>query len=121
MPLTYFLQLATILYFRSYSFASYSFGYFAKYSIEPSHKTLINIQKPDFKYTDKILSSWHQKNVKSVADIDALDNNYVRNATAPKKVARYSTPKTSNKFNSFSQRNYTSEELDELERRLLSR
>ena len=84
-------------------------------------KTLINIQKPDFKYTDKILNAWYQKNVKTVQDIDTLDNNYNKTTNAPKKVARYSTPKTSNKFNSFSQRNYTSEELDELERRLLSR
>ena len=98
-----------------------SYGFNSDIIRRACSKTLINIQKPDFKYTDKILSSWHQKNVKTVDDIDALDNNYIKNTTAPKKVARYSTPKTSNKFNSFSQRNYTSEELDELERRLLSR
>lgn len=84
-------------------------------------KTIINIQKPDFKYTDKILTAWHQKNIKTIQDVNALDNNYNKSSSTSKKVARYSTPKTSNKFNSFSQRNYTSEELDELERRLLSR
>lgn len=82
-------------------------------------KTLINIQKPDFKYTDKILTAWYNQKITSVKQIDDMDNNFAK--TPVKKTVKYSTPKTSNKFNSFSQRNYTTEELDELERRLLSR
>lgn len=82
-------------------------------------KTLINIQKPDFKYTDKILSAWNSQKITTIQQIDALDNNFTK--ASNKKTSKYTTPKTSNKFNSFSQRNYTTEELDELERRLLSR
>ncbi|MBE5934495.1 MAG: DnaD domain protein [Lachnospiraceae bacterium] len=83
-------------------------------------KTLLSIQKPDFKYTDKILAAWHQNNVKTLQDLETLENNYQR-SNSQKKTKQYSTPKTNNKFNSFSQRNYTSEELDELERKLLSK
>ena len=82
-------------------------------------KTLLTIQKPDFKYTDKILQAWHQKNIKSVSDLEALDNNFSK--TSKDKSKAYQTPKTNNKFNSFSQRNYTTEELDALERKLLSK
>ena len=83
-------------------------------------KTLLSIQKPDFKYTDKILTAWHQKNVRSLEDLEDLENNYQKNQSS-KKTKPYSTPKTNNKFNSFSQRNYTYEEIDELERKLLSK
>ena len=83
-------------------------------------KTLLTIQKPDFKYTDRILQAWHEKNIKTISDLEALDNNFNKKNTSKKPKISH-TPKTNNRFNSFSQRNYTSEELDELERRLLSK
>ena len=83
-------------------------------------KTLLSIQKPDFKYTDKILSAWNDKNIKTLADLESMEQNYQKSKET-KKTKSYSTPKTNNKFNSFSQRNYTSEEINELERKLLSK
>ena len=49
-----------------------------------------------------------------------MEQNYQK-IQATKKTKSYSTPKTNNNFNSFSQRNYTSEEINELELRLLSK
>jgi hypothetical protein len=51
--------------------------------------------------------------------LEALEANFSK---APnKKTKTYQAAKTNNRFNSFSQRSYTSEELDELERKLLSK
>ena len=61
------------------------------------------------------------QNVQALSsDLEALDNNFNKKNTSKKPKVSH-TPKTNNRFNSFSQRNYTSEELDELERRLLSK
>ena len=94
---------------------------------EACSRTILTIQKPDFKYADRILSVWYQKNVRSVSDIMKLDENHVKSAPAgnvqPFRPAQNNNSKklTTNKFNSFSQRDYTSEDFNELERRLLSR
>ena len=50
---------------------------------------------------------------------NALKDNNLNNATASNNKTY--TPNTKNQFNNFEQRNYSDEELDELERKLLSR
>jgi predicted phage replisome organizer len=50
-----------------------------------------------------------------------LEGKYDNKKTFNKPTTTIEKPKTTNKFNSFSQRNYTQEELDELERKLLSK
>ena len=98
---------------------SKSYGFDINLIKKACSKTLLTIQKPDFKYTDKILTAWYQKNIKTESDLDVFESNFAKTPT--KKQKTYQTPKTNNKFNSFSQRSYTSEELDELERKLLSK
>lgn len=98
---------------------SKSYGFDINIIKKACSKTLLTIQKPDFKYTDKILNAWYQKNVKTESDLEALEANFSK--TPNKKTKTYQAAKTNNRFNSFSQRSYTSEELDELERKLLSK
>ena len=50
-----------------------------------------------------------------------LEGKYDNKKTFNKPTTTIEKPKTTNKFNSFSQRQYTSEQLDELERKLLSK
>lgn len=102
--------------------------------VEACNRTLLNTQKADFKYADKILEIWHTKGVKSTDDIKRLDSefNAVKTAKAQQTSHSFnqtsalagstSSPKsTSNRFNAFPQRNYTQEDYAEIEKRMLSR
>ncbi len=89
---------------------------------EACNRTILRTQKPDFKYTDKILETWFKKGAKTMADIARLDEEFskgnksaVENRTAP--AAKTGT----NKFNQYPQRIYTAKDYDELERKLLNK
>lgn len=66
------------------------------------------INKPDFKYIDGILTSWHKDNIKTLEDISKKD---VKRTTYKKT----NIPQKGN-FNNYEQRNYN---FQELERKLL--
>ena len=102
--------------------------------VEACNRTLLNTQKADFKYADKILEIWYTKGVKSPDDIKRLDSefNAIKNAKAQQTSASFNgtssqtgnTPSqkgSSNRFNAFPQRNYTQEDYAEIERRMLAR
>ncbi len=100
--------------------------------VEACNRTLLNTQKADFKYTDKILEVWYTKGVKSPDDIKRLDSefNAIKTAKAQQTAANAgvpasdnpSSPKgTTNRFNAFPQRNYTQEDYAEIEKRMLAR
>ena len=89
---------------------------------EACNRTLLRTQKPDFKYTDKILETWFKKDVKSHTDITRLDEEFIKGnkTNEVKKVA--SSPKAStNRFNQFPQRSYSAQDYAELERKLLNK
>lgn len=88
---------------------------------EACSRTLLNTQKPDFKYTDRILSNWHEKGVKSLADIKKLDSAF-NAARAARPVAQTEVQqKAPNRFNAFPQRNYSKEDFAQMEKELLRR
>ncbi len=99
--------------------------------VEACNRTLLNTQKADFKYADKILEIWYTKGVKSPDDIKRLDSEF--NANKASKAGNGSTGNTnnsgqavpskgsSNRFNAFPQRNYTQEDYAEIEKRMLAR
>ena len=84
------------------------------------------IHKPDFNYTESILHRWFEKGVHSMADIAALDADYIKEKEEKekkRKVLRSShssgnqaNQKSGSKFNNFDNRSY---DMDDLERRLL--
>lgn len=87
---------------------------------EACNRTLLNTQKPDFKYADRILSNWHKKGVTSLADIKKLDSEF--NASkAAKSAAPELQSKAPNRFNAFPQRNYSKEDYSHMEKELLRR
>ena len=79
-------------------------------------RTLLKIQKPDFKYANSILESWYREGVHTPADIARQDQLHKQ-----KKVNTPSKPTTNNKFNQFPQRNYTKEDYSSLEKKLLEK
>ena len=90
--------------------------------IEACNRTLMKVNKPDFKYTDRILESWSTKNVKSLVDVKRLDEAYAKQnpgVKAPKQTIINKAP--TNKFNNFTQRNYTKEDFQKMEQLLLKK
>lgn len=89
---------------------------------EACNRTILRTQKPDFKYTDKILETWFKKGVKNKNDIAKLDEEFNKgnHSNENNRQAASSKP-TSNKFNQFPQRTYTANDYAELERKLLNK
>lgn len=98
------------------------FGFSDEIITEACNRTILRTQKPDFKYTDKILETWFKKDVKSHTDIVKLDEDFSRGnkANNENKVTTMIKP-ASNKFNQFPQRTYSAQDYAELERKLLNK
>lgn len=89
--------------------------------IEACNRTILNTQKADFKYTDKILENWHNKGVKLKKDISQLDVQF-NISKSSKNNSNYHNPAPTirpNGFNAFPQRNYSKEDYADIEQRLL--
>ena len=91
---------------------------------EACNRTIMNISKPDFKYADRILESWHKAGVNTIAEVKALDTTHAlmnprQNATeaAPRPVTPMT--KSAGSYNNYPQRQYSSQELSNLEEKLL--
>ncbi len=90
---------------------------------EACNRTILRTQKPDFKYTDKILETWFKKDVKSHTDITKLDEEFNKGnkvSVAKKSNTVQKQTQTSNRFNQFPQRTYTDQDYAELERKLIN-
>lgn len=91
---------------------------------EACNRTIMNISKPDFKYADRILESWHKAGANTLAEVKALDTTHAlmnprqnNSETAPRPVAPMT--KSAGSYNSYPQRQYSSQELSNLEEKLL--
>lgn len=93
------------------------FGFDRDIIVEACNRTLLKIQRPDFKYANKILKSWHESGVKKYADIAAQDAMHQTKQSTTQKT----TTSNNNKFNAFPQRNYSKEDFSSLEKRLLEK
>ncbi len=90
--------------------------------IEACNRTLIKVNKPDFKYADRILDSWATKKVKTLAEVKRLDEAYLKQNSQPKLPKQPVVNKApANKFNNFTQRNYTKEDFQKMEQLLLKK
>ena len=70
--------------------------------VEAINRTVINTSSQSFTYADGILTRWHKENVRTLADIKALDEKHddkVKSTNRPAGVTAAS------KFNNFEQRN----------------
>jgi len=90
--------------------------------VEACNRTILLTQKPDFKYTDKILENWFKKGVKDMATINKLDEEHSKASAAKQnnqKQKPQPKPSPTNRFNAFPQRTYSDEEYSSMEQRLL--
>ena len=87
-------------------------------------KTILNIGSPSFQYADTILTDWHNKQIKELKDIEALDEAFQskKNVKGNKNTAasneRSEKKASNNQFHNFTQRSY---DYEELERQMLNR
>ncbi len=89
---------------------------------EACNRTILRTQKPDFKYTDKILETWFKKGAKTMADIAKLDEEFTKGNKTGNSGKNNSTPKPStSRLNQFPKREYTSKDYADLERKLLNK
>lgn len=87
--------------------------------VEACNRTILNTQKADFKYTDKILENWHNKGVRIKKDITQLDTQFNINKSVKNNVIHPAPIPRPNGFNAFPQRNYSKEDYADIEQRLL--
>lgn len=99
------------------------YGFSSDIILEAVNRTMNTIHQPSFDYTESILKDWFRKGVRHMADITAVDAEYIsrkeqkakaKNDTKTKKNSAVST--SNNKFNNFDSRSY---DMDDLERKLL--
>ncbi|MCD7708921.1 MAG: DnaD domain protein [Clostridiales bacterium] len=75
-------------------------------------RTIAATHQPSFEYTDSILTSWHDKGVHTLSDIQSLDSAHQK---AKKSAARANDlPAKRNAFTNFNQRSYDYDKLEEL-------
>ena len=83
---------------------------------EACRRTIVNISKPNFEYADKIIDSWIGRNVKTLDDVRAIDEEYKnKNRTNPRRVKN--TP-GKNRFDNFEARDY---DFNDLEKKLIGK
>lgn len=91
---------------------------------EACNRTILNISKADFKYTDRILENWHKAGVSSLAQAKALDTSHSLMNSRPSLEGGVrqitSMTKSASNYNSYPQRQYSLEELSDLESKLLA-
>lgn len=88
--------------------------------LEACNRTILKLHKVDFHYIDGILDHWHQAGVHTLQDVERADQAYMqRKAEKNDTTPGQKPPKNKNQFQQFQQRETSSQEVDELERKLL--
>lgn len=86
---------------------SQEWGFSLDLILKACERTVLNTDNHRFEYTNGILSKWHAANVKSLQDVDTLEEKHHTTKTSSKNAGN---PKGG--FNDFSQRSYDYEELE---------
>lgn len=86
-------------------------GFSPEMVLEACRRTINRTHTPNFQYADKILQSWKESGITSLAEAAELDKPAAPAAHTPKSTPRRSTP--ANRFNNFPQRDYDFEKLEQ--------
>lgn len=92
-----------------------SYGFSMDIVQEACSRTVIQTGQASFQYADKILNGWQKKGVKSLHDIQVLDEEHQKRKR--EKASQRTAASAPNRFNNFQQREYN---FDEYEKRLLN-
>ncbi len=94
------------------------YGFSTDIICEACRRTVDKIHTVSFEYADAILKNYKKQNVKTISDIENLDETFAEGKGASSSRSKKSAPKSdmkkTNKFNNFSQREYDYEELEKM-------
>jgi len=91
-------------------------GFSSDMVAEACNRTVLSINKPDFKYADRILTSWYEQKVKTLSDLQGYDRGHTK-PTSPRSQQIQPT----GSFNRFSQRKYSEDDFVSIEQRMLNK
>ena len=91
------------------------FGFSPDIIEEACRRTISATHQPSFEYADKILTKWHDRNIRYLRDITSLDEEYQKEHTSGKTSAR--SRNVTRNLNNFERRSY---DMDSLEEQLLN-
>lgn len=89
------------------------YGFTKELVVEACNRTMMTINKPSFQYAEKILSDWNRAGVKSLKDVEQLDQ---KRTKTDRVYTKRKTESTTNRFHNFEQRdtNYGSLVLEQV-------
>lgn len=92
--------------------------------LDACNRTMLKLQKADFRYTDGTLESWNKNNIHTLQDVQKADEAYAKAKTytksQKKQTETHPGKADKNQFNRFQQRDVSQEEIDDLEKKLLA-
>ncbi len=92
--------------------------------LDACSRTMLKLNKADFKYTEGILDNWHKNNIHTLQDVGKADETYAKKKTGAQgkkqKDSKQVNRQDKNQFNKFQQRETSQAEVDELEKKLLA-
>lgn len=91
------------------------FGFSPDIIEEACRRTISATHQPSFEYADKILTKWHDRNIRHLRDITSLDEEYQKEHATGKVSAR--SRNVTRNLNNFERRSY---DMDSLEEQLLN-
>ena len=94
---------------------SEEYGFASDIIEEACRRTISATHQPSFEYADKILTKWHDRNIRHLKDIASLDEEYQKNSTSGRTAVRSRT--AARNLNNFERRSY---DMDSLEEQLLN-
>ena len=80
-------------------------------------RTIVNTNKPNFEYADKIIDNWVNHKVKTLDDVKVIDEEYKKKFKNTS-VRNTKTVTPNNRFNNFDSRDY---DFDDLEKTLVNK
>ncbi|MDE7430805.1 MAG: DnaD domain protein [Lachnospiraceae bacterium] len=95
-----------------------SYGFSMDIILDACNRTINTIHQPSFEYADSILTKWKEKGIKTLTDVQALDEEHRQNKAAQTKTGQTTegknetVSKPKNSFNDFNQRSYNYETLE---------
>lgn len=91
------------------------YGFASDIIEEACRRTISATHQPSFEYADKILSKWHDRNIRHLKDIASLDEEYQKVHASGRTPVRSRT--AARNLNNFERRSY---DMDSLEEQLLN-
>lgn len=90
--------------------------------LEACNRTMLKIQRADFKYTEGILDKWHKAGIHTLIQVKEADETYAKNKASRKNTqtsANSVSPKDRSRYTSYVQHGLSQDDANALERKLL--